>query len=143
MKEVATQVAPIAWQHSRGAGRGRGTRYSTKYAASAVCTNPEARTSFTLALSNSNTCTTLLAPCLLSIHLPAGPTLLMPQPLKQLSAARDHQGLLSFVHCAPSLSSFCYLKWTLSRLSPQETPQQAARHCCGECARGPWRLAIR
>jgi len=25
MKEAATQVAQIAWQHSRGAGRGRGT----------------------------------------------------------------------------------------------------------------------
>ncbi len=29
MEEAATQVAQIAWQHSRGAGRGRGTRYST------------------------------------------------------------------------------------------------------------------
>jgi len=25
MEEAATQVAQIAWQHSRGAGRGRGT----------------------------------------------------------------------------------------------------------------------
>jgi len=78
-----------------------------------------------LALSDKSTCTTLFASCLLSIHLQAGPTPLMPQPLKQLSGVSDI-----------GLGEFCarrtlHIKLLLSPLDAIKAifPSRAAQRC--------------
>lgn len=119
---------------------GRGSRYLPgavgleEYAASAVCTNPEARTLFTLALSHRNTCTTLLASCLLSIHLSAEAPLLMPV----ISPANSYQeaviaGPVELGH--PPQSP---MELLLSQLHAIKPIRIFPRHAAARCATLLW-----